>query len=375
VRIEKIEIRPFTIPYRRGGVTTSLGADMAMKNVLVTVHSDKGAVGWGETAPLPTYGGESQESVVEVLKNYLAPSLINRDPRQINACVEAMDRTVSGQSFAKSALDFALHDLLAQELGVPLYQLFGGKCRNSYPLAWTLGWKPVEETAEEAVRAVSDGYKALKLKIGNPDWRLDVERVRRVREAVGDDFPIRVDANQGYSVREAIRVIHSMEQFNLQLVEQPVASWDLTGMSHVRRHISFPVLADESACSAHDIVHIIRNQAADIVNIKPQKIGGFVKTRQFACTATAANLELFPSSRMCSSIGVAAMSHFYAALASTNLEGEFVDGILMAEDDLVVDPVQVSDGFVVIPDTNGAGVQVSEAKLRRYAQEVITVNH
>lgn len=373
MKIQKIEILPFSIPYRRGGVTTSLGSDAAMKNVLLAVYSDEGIVGWGETAPLPTFAGESQESVVEVLKTYLAPYLINRDPRRINACIQEMDRLISGQSFAKSAVDFALHDLLAQYLEVPLYQLFGGKCRDSYPLAWTLGWKSIDETVNEAKKAVENGYKALKLKIGNPDWKLDVERVRCVREAVGNGYPIRVDANQGYSIREAIRVIRLMEPFDLQLVEQPIAGWDLTGMNYVRRLIPFPVLADESACSPHDIVQIIRHQAADIVNIKPQKIGGFIKTKQFASTATAANLELFSSSRMCSSIGVAAMSHFYAALPDAGFEGEFVDGILMAEDDLVVDPVHVSNGFVTIPDTVGGGVEISEKKLKRYVQDIITI--
>ncbi|TSA51211.1 hypothetical protein D4R47_00925 [archaeon] len=373
MKIQKIEIMPFNIPYKRGGVTTSLGSDAAMKNVLLALYSDDSLVGWGETAPLPTYAGESQESVVEVLKNYLAPYLINRDPRRINACIQEMDRLISGQSFAKSAVDFALHDLLARYLEVPLYQLFGGKCRESYPLAWTLGWKSIDETVNEAGKAVENGYKALKIKIGNPDWQSDVKRVRCVREAVGDGYPIRVDANQGYSIREAIRVIRLMEPFDLQLVEQPIVGWDLTGMNYVRRRIPFPVMADESACSPHDIVQIIRHEAADIVNIKPQKIGGFVKTKQFASTATAANLELFSSSRMCSSIGVAAMSHFYAALANAGFEGEFVDGILFAEDDLVVDPVHVSNGFVSIPDTVGGGVEISEKKLKRYVQDVITI--
>lgn len=373
MRIVRLDIMPFRIPYKRGGVTTSLGSDSAMNNVLLKVYSDEGAVGWGETAPLPTYGGESQESVVQVLKNYLAPSLINRDPLRINACVEEMDRLISGQSFAKCAVDFALHDLVARHLEVPLYQLFGGKCRESYPLAWTLGWKSIEETVKEAAAAVENGYNALKIKIGNPDWRTDVERVKRVREAVDKDYPIRVDANQGYSVREAIRVIRLLEPFNLQLVEQPIACWDFVGMNYVRSQIPFPLMADESACSPHDIVQLIRHQAADIVNIKPQKIGGFVKSKQFASTATAANLELFSSSRMCSSIGVAAMTHFYAALANAGFEGEFVDGILMAEDDLVADPVRVSKGFVSIPDTVGCGVEISEKQLKRYVQNIVTI--
>ena len=130
----------------------------------------------------------------------------------------------------------------------------------------------MDETVNQAVEAVEKGFKALKLKIGNADWQMDVERVRRVREAVPEDFPVRVDANQGYTVREAIRVIHLMKSFNLQMVEQPVARWDLNGMSHVRRSIPFPVLADESASSPEDVIKLATSQAADIINIKPAEI-------------------------------------------------------------------------------------------------------
>jgi len=374
MKIKRVEIFPFSIPYKRGGVTTSLGSDAVMKNVLVAVYSDDGVVGWGETAPLPTYGGETQESVVYVLKNYLAPRLLNWDPRQINAYVQEMDRLIWGQPFAKSAIDFALHDLVAKYLEVPLYQLFGGKCRESYPLAWTIGWKSVDDTIDEAVKAVQDGYKALKLKIGTPDWRSDIERVRRVREAVGADFPIRVDANQGYTVWEAIRVANLLAPFNLQLFEQPIVRWDLAGLGHVRRSIPFPIMADESACSASDVMQIAQHQAADIVNIKPQKIGGFIKSLQFASAAIAANIGLFASSRMCSSIGVAAMAHFYAALPEVGFEGEFADGILMAEDDVVKDPIEVAHGLLKVPENTGIGVEVDICKVKRYSSQAFVLS-
>jgi muconate cycloisomerase len=368
MKIERIEIIPFELPYTEGDdVTTSLGRHTSMRNVLFAIYSDEGCSGWGETAPLPAYSGETQESIVAVLERYIGPRLLNQDPTQINSLVQEMDRMLWGQSFAKCAADFALHDLLANYLEVPLYQILGGKCRSRYPLAWTIGWKSVDETVNQAVEAVKKGFKALKLKIGNADWKMDVERVRRVREAVPEDFPVRVDANQGYTVREAIRVIHLMESFNLQMVEQPVARWDLNGMSHVRRSIPFPVLADESASSPEDVIKLATSQAADIVNIKPQKFGGLFKSRQAASVAAAANIEIFASSRICSSIGVAAATHLYASLQKPGFEGEFADGILVGQDDLAIDPVRVEDGFVYVPDNIGIGVKIDPKKLQRYA--------
>jgi L-alanine-DL-glutamate epimerase-like enolase superfamily enzyme len=373
MKIERIEIIPFVMPYKDVGVTTSLGSHTSMRNVLLAIHSDEGVTGWGETAPLPAYSGETQESIIGTLEKYICPMLLNKDPRQINLLLQEMDRILWGQHFAKCAVDFALHDLLAKYLKIPLYQLLGGKCRSDFPLAWTLGWKSVKDTVDQALEAVEKGFKAIKVKVGNPDWKMDVERVRQVRKTLGEDIPIRVDANQGYTVSEAIRVIRLMESCNLQLVEQPVARWDLNGMRHVRDSIPFPVLADESAASPEDVIKIAEYQAADIVNIKPQKLGGLCKSRQVASIASAANIQVFASARICSSIGVAAATHFYVAIPNAGFEGEFADGLFMAEEDFAVDPIQVINGFVQVPEANGIGVKVNQNVLKRYTLNIIVL--
>ena len=374
MKIERIEIIPFEVPYRRGEVVTSLGRHGALRNVLLGLYADTGDVGWGEAAPLPTHSGETQESIVALLEHSFGPLLLGQDPREISLRLKDMDRLLWGQTFSKCAVDFALHDLVARHLGVPLYQLLGGKCRETYPLGWTIGWKSVEATVEEAVEAVQrEGFKAVKLKIGNPDWRPDLERVRAVRKALGDDVPIRVDANQGYAPHAAVQVIRRMEDCALQLVEQPVPRWDVEGLATVRRRIPFPVMADEAAFTVHDVLRLARECAADIINIKPQKFGGLARSREVAALASAADIGVFASARMCSGVGVAAATHFYASLSAAGFEGEFVDGILMGEDDLLVEPIEVRDGFVRVPGGPGLGVSLHRGKLEGYASRPIVL--
>jgi len=374
MRIDRIEIIPFEIPYREGlDVTTSLGRHSSLRNILLGLYADTGEVGWGEAAPLPTHSGETQESILALLRHTFGPMLLGRDPRDIPVLLGEMDRLLFGQTFSKSAVDYALHDLVAKHCGIPLYQLLGGKCRETFPLGWTIGWKPLEATLAEAVEAVRRGFKAIKLKVGNPDWRTDLERVREVRKVVGEDIPIRVDANQGYTPHAAVEAVRRMADCCLELVEQPVPRWDLEGLAFVRRRIPFPVMADEAAFSPHDILRIARLSAADIINIKPQKFGGLARSREVGVIAAAAGMEVFASSRMCSGIGVAAAVHFYSALPVVMYEGEFVDGVLMAEDDLLAEPIEVRDGLVRTPAGTGIGVSLHRGKLERYAASSIVL--
>lgn len=368
MKITGIDIIPFEIPYRQLDVTTSLGRHTSLKNVLVAIHSGDGITGWGETAPLPAFSGETQDSIVAMLSHTLAPWLLDRDPRNIHELLWDLDKLVWGQYFAKCSLDFALHDLLARWLEVPLFQILGGLVHSRLPLAWTIGWKSLQETEEQALKAVEQGYKALKIKIGQPDWRKDIARVEGVRRAVGDEIPIRVDANQGLKPHDAIRILSNLATCRLQMVEQPVSRQDIEGLRHVRRASHCPVMADESVTGPEDVMRLARAEAVDIINLKPQKFGGLVKSAKVAAVATAANLSLFPSSRMCSGIGAAAAAHFYAALPQIEFEGEFVDGVLMSENDLLAQPIEVTHGMVSIPTGHGIGVDIDTSQIKHYAK-------
>ena len=373
MKIVEIEIIPFEIPYQATDVRTSLGRHVSLRNVLVNICSDTGVSGWGETAPLPAFSGESQESVVAVLQHTICPWLLGRDPCRINDIILGMDQLMWDQHFAKCAVDFALHDLLAKSLDVPLVQLLGGKIRERMPLAWTIGWKSTEKTIEEAAEAVRKGFQAIKLKVGNPDHSKDLKRLHRVRETVGNDIPIRIDANQGYNTSHAVKRLGEMELCNIQLVEQPVFRRDIAGLKRVRDALKCPIMADESVTSPADVFHLASHNAVDVINLKPQKFGGLVQTGRVAAVASAANLDVFPSSRMCSGVGVAAATHFYASLPSVDYEGEFVDGVLIAEDDLLTDPIPVADGHVTVPDGPGIGAEIDGKKIERYAKARISV--
>jgi muconate cycloisomerase len=201
-----------------------------------------------------------------------------------------------------------------------------------------------------------------------------VERIEAVRKALGPAFPIRVDANQGYAPHRAIEVVRRMAGLDLQLVEQPVPRWDVEGLAHVRRAIPYPVMADEAAFGVPDVLRIARAGAADIINIKPQKFGGLARSREVAAVAAAAGLEIFASGRVCSGIGVAAALHFYAALPAFGFEGEFADGVLIGEDDLLVEPLSVVDGLIEVPSGPGLGVSLDRPRLERSASRPIIVS-
>jgi len=367
MKIDRVRIVPFAIPYTQGGVTTSLGEDPLMRNVLVELRTDEGIAGWGETAPLPAYGGETQETIVTVLRENLAPYLLGRDPRDVKSLILQMDRILWGQPFAKSAIDFALHDLVARVLGTPLHQLFGGAVRSELPLAWTIGWKPPSEAAQEAMDAADRGFRAIKLKIGSPDISEDLVRVRYVRERLPQSVRLRVDANQGYSLANAKRVLLGLKDLEIQLLEQPIPRWDLEGMRQLREHSLIPLLADEAVFDAHDVVAVATHRSADAVNIKPQKLGGFLKSMRCVEVAGAFGLDVFPSSRICTSVGIAACTHFYAALERIDYEGEFADGLLVSDMDVCVQRVPTRDGMVEVPVGVGSGVEVDEGRLARVA--------
>ena len=372
LRITRVDIFSVKVPYKYA-IATSLGSSDSLNNVIVKVYTNEGVIGWGETAPKPAFSGENQSSVFYTLKNHLAPSVIDENPLQLNLLVEKMDKIVWGQTFAKTAIDFALHDVAAKLQNIPLYNLLGGKCRAKIPLAWTIGVKDVKEAIKEGEEAIKEGFNALKIKIGSGNPEEDVRRVQQVQEQLGEEVPIRVDANQGYSLEEAKKVISSLDEIGLQLIEQPIKRTDLSGMAHLVKSFHTPIMADESVFTPEDAFKVAVSRAADIVNIKPQKPGGLVRSKQVAAICKAANLSCFASSRMSSNIGSAAVTHFVASTANVGFEGEFIDGVLMAEDYLVEKPLEIEEGIVKVPTGVGIGVKVDEEKLNKFKLDSVTV--
>lgn len=365
MRIEKVEAfvykAPLIKPYK-----TAL-AEVREKDHLVVVIQADGLKGFGEVAPLPQFAGETGETEALIVKNQIAPHLVEEDPFNLWKIIKLMDQAIYGFNLAKSAVEFALCDLIGKALKTPVYNLLGGKFREKVPVTWPIGQKSGEEIAKEALEAVKRGFKAVKLKIGSPKIKNDLENVRILREAVGEKVSIRVDANQAYTPERAIEVIKKIEKYDLQYVEQPVPKWDLHGMAKVRRSVSVPIMADESIFNIHDLMRIIRLKAADVINLKVGKVGGLFMSRKIALVSEAAGLPCMVGSMLEGSIGTMAGAHLAIATRNVTYESELVCHTFYKVD-VVKNMPKIEDGCLIVPSKPGLGLEVDEEKLREISR-------
>jgi len=379
--IADIEIIHIALPTRREhkwtGLTEPIGG-----YILVRMTGEDGNVGWGEAPALKDWGGdyghyfgESPGTTKHVIGRYLGPAVTGCDSTNFVALNQCMDATIKGYPYAKGAIDMAAYDLAGRSRLVPVYALLGGKVRDAVPVTHSIGLLDIDQAVAECRLVVAEGIRTIKIKIGVDPAR-DVEIVRRIREAVGETIDLCVDANQGYAtVRDAIRTIRAMEPYVLKYVEQPVEGIDR--MAEVTRAIATPVMADESAWNAHDVLEIIERRAADIVSIYTTKPGGLYRAMEVAAVARAARLLCNVNGSVETGVGNLANIHLAAAAEAVTLscvvpvsmpaeaQTGNVGGIYYT-DDLIVAPFELKDGAIKVPDGPGMGIDVDEAKVAKY---------
>lgn len=354
------------------------------RHVLVRLQTDEGVVGWGESPALPTWGGadgrhhgETAETVVHLGRDHLLPAITGCDPLHLGVIHARMDAAVKGNPYAKAALDIACHDAAGKALGVPVWALLGGKHRDGIEVAHSLGLLPIEECLEEASTAVAEGVRTIKVKTGR-DARRDVEVVARLREALGPDVRIRVDANEGYAtVHEAIAVTRAQEEYGILLCEQPVAG--AKGLARVAAGVSTPIMADESAWTALDIVELDAARAAVCYSLYVTKPGGLYRARRQADIAATLGMYSDIGGSVEMGVGNAANLHLGAASATawlpsvcpvTRLSGEpgpSTAGVYYT-DDVLTEPLRFVDGRLLVPDGPGLGVEVDMDKVEAYLE-------
>ena len=256
-------------------------------------------------------------------------------------------------------------------MGIPVYDLIGGCCRDQVLVAVEIAGGPPDGMARLCADYVEQGVRAFKPKIGGyPDD--DAIRLKAIREAVGEGISIRADANQGYSPKEAIRLCRLAEKYDvgLELLEQPVPAWDLEGMALVRKSVDTLIEADESAYSTHDVMNIIRQGAADVINIKVAKAGGLYNAKKIAALAEAAGLGCVMGTAFGLGIKVAAKLHLAASTRNIMDAVEFTEIVL--HDNLAAPPLDrllmppLKGGYLRVPTEPGLGVRLDEAKVQRY---------
>ena len=381
MKIAKIETIPIRLPTRRvhqwASLTTPIGV-----YVIIKLFTDEGLVGLGEAPVLKDWGGdhmkyygETPQTAIHIVNDILAPALSGKDPGEIEALHLVMDRAIKGYPYCKAALDMALYDVVGKTLKVPAYDLLGGRCRERVTIAHSIGLMEIDKGVEEALQVKDEGVKAIKLKGGQAPGR-DVELVRRVREAVGPDIQISVDANQGYPApKAAIRVIRAMAEYGLRYMEQPVEGID--AMAEVAQQVDTPIMADESAWTAQDVLEIARKKAAEIISLYTTKPGGLLIAKKVAAVAEAASLQCNVNGSVETGVGNAANIHLAASAAVASLpcvvpvstpKGKGKKGIagIYYQDDIITEPFQYADGDIIVSSKPGLGIELDEEKVKFY---------
>ena len=342
----------------------AVGTITHTNHVLVRMTDDQGRVGWGEADTFHAVYGYDQRALYQVLTDHLIPAVRGLDPRNIVQLHETMDRAIPKNLMAKTGIDIAAYDLAAQAAGQPIHVLCGGKRVDRVPQIGVVGIVPEKEAAEYAVSLLKDGYRTIKMKIGDRAVE-DASRVKAVRRAVGEEVPIRVDGNAGYDRAEAIRAFRLMEGVGLEWIEQPLPGWDLEGMAELAGRLDTPIAVDESMYTPEDAFHCIAAGAADVVNIKVAKCGGIYRSQKIAATCEAAGVPCFLGGCIETSVGTAAAVHFYAATTNVISAAE-IHGSPFYVDDVAVNPFVAEDGAIAVPDAPGLGIEVDEDKVNAY---------
>lgn len=307
--IEVFEISvPLVTPFK-----TALRTVEAVNDIVVKITADNGEKGYGEAAPTAIITGETKESIKSAILNYIKPSIIGMEIDNLESLMERMNSCILKNTSAKAAVDMAIYDLYAKKLNSPLYRILGGY-KNEITTDITISVNEIDEMVQDSLKAVNEGFNILKVKVGK-EGEKDIERISEIRKAVGKNVILRVDANQGWTSKQAVKIISALEDkdLNIELVEQPVKYWDLEGMKYVTQNTSTKILADESVFSPQDAVKIIQERAADLINIKLMKTGGIFNALKICDIAEVYGVECMIGCMLESKISVSAAANLGAA--------------------------------------------------------------
>ena len=353
MKIVRIDVGEVFIPLAKP-FKTALRTVENVEDIIVRVIADSGEVGYGEAPPTAVITGDPKGSIRCAVEEFIRPALLGMEIENLDGIMHRLHTCIVKNTSAKAAVDMAVYDLYAQRFGAPLYRLLGGY-RDTVETDITISVNPVPQMIEDSLEAVRQGYRILKIKVGK-EGLADVARIAGIREAVGGDIRLRVDANQGWTAKQAVRIITAMEEkgLNIDLVEQPVPAHDLDGMRMITQAVATPILADESVFSPEDAAEIIRMHAADLINIKLMKTGGIWQALKICALAEMYGVECMIGCMLESKLAVSAAAHLAAAkriITRADLDGPSLCRI----DPYTGGPVY-ENGIIRMTDAPGIGI-------------------
>ena len=301
---------PLLTPFK-----TALRTVSVIEDIVLMVHTDTGHIGYGEAPATAVITGDTHGSIIDAIRHYIFPRLVGQDVAELHHLTGLIQTALEKNTSATAAMEIAVHDLWGQLYGVPLYRLLGGGA-PSITTDITISVDGIDKMVADSLLAVERGFKALKIKVGK-DIGSDVERVKAIHAAVAGRASLRLDANQGWTAKQAVRALHQLEHagIELDLIEQPVPARDLAGMRYLTARVHTPVMADESAFGPREVLDLIRLRAADIINIKLMKAGGISNALRIADIAALHGVQCMIGCMIETSISVAAAAHVAVARA------------------------------------------------------------
>jgi L-alanine-DL-glutamate epimerase-like enolase superfamily enzyme len=372
-RIRAVEAIPLRIPFRRT-FTMATAHQPTREHVdvlVVRITSEDGRIGLGETQAWRRQGsGETLPSLFAKVRDIAAPLLVGRSALDLNLILSETEKQLAGNLYVQAAIGDALYDLAARCLDLPVHDLLGGRFRDEIPVGLAIGISGDEAgMVAAAEEAVGRGYRHIRIKIGL-DAAKDLRCASALRKRFGDSIVLRADANGGMNYGDALALLSKLEPLDFDIVEQPVAGWDLDGMAALARAIRIPLSADESVTSAHSLVEVAKRGAARVFQSKSAKNGGLHSIRRLWTLGETLGMGIFPGNHPSTGLNVAAVAHLAAAWPGELLVGDFQTGCDdMIAGDILQEPVRIADGKVTVPQGPGFGVQLDEAKLRKYRWE------
>lgn len=354
----KIPMVPFTI---------ATGTMQFAQNVLIKIHTDESIIGWGECSAFPMIVGETQLSCYNLAKDFAA-FWKGKNPLEIDARLKELDYIIAGNYTAKSAFDLALYDIAAQAANKPLYAFLGGTAK---PIEsdLTIGIDSPEKMAEQAIEFVAKGVKMIKVKLGKKPSE-DIERIKQIRTAIGNDIILRIDANQGWTPEDALPVLTALSTFNIQFCEQPMHKYYDDALPALCAASPIAIMADESVFTHHDARKLMAQKACHAINIKFSKSGGINEAIKIHAIAKANQIPCMMGGMLESRLALSAKMHF--AMAHDNVKYYDMDTCLLGHTvDPVIGGVQFNGMHLSISDAPGIGATVDPAYLSKLESCVV----
>lgn len=354
MKIIDIKCFKLTIPLKKP-FKTALRSVYEAEETIIKVFTDSDAVGYGEAPPTEVITGETAQSVKGIIERKIKPILIGEDVSNIEKLHSIIEGAAIHNTSAKAAVEMAVYDLYGQLYKAPVYKLLGGY-QNSFETDLTISVNSPEEMCRDSIEAISEGYATLKLKVGN-DLKLDIERVKAIRTAVGIDTKLRLDANQGWRPKEAVYAIRKFEDLGLdiELIEQPVKARDFEGLKHVTDNVNTLIMADESLFSVNDCFTLLQMRACDLLNIKLMKTGGLYNALTINSMAEMFGVECMLGSMLEAKVSVTAAAHL--AAAKKNITRIDLDAASLLAKDPVTGGMVINGPVITLTEDPGFGIK------------------